>query len=984
MPVTSPANRILRALLGLALLGTAAAAQAGTLSELEVTDGRGGFGGTLATGDAFGCSATSLGDLDGDGVVDLAVGAKHDDDGGTDCGAIWILFASADGTIAREQKIAHATGGLGDVLRPGDRFGAALALLGDLDGDGFVEIAVGADGDDGGGVDRGAVWILELSASGLVRSTHRIGDGLGGLGAALADGDGFGGATEGLGDVDGDGVGDLAVGARFRDGGGPDRGAVWILLMRTDGTVRSELEIGEAAGGFTGMLDDSDHFGAGVAAIGDLDGDGRSELAVGAPGDDDGGAERGAVWILSLDDAASAVLSHHKISETGGAWGVGHLRDGDRFGGAVEALGDVDEDGRAELGVGATGDDDGGPDRGAQWVLFLGRDGTTRWKVKLGETAGALRATLEDGEALGSSAAGLGAADADRAMRMAVGARMADSSSADTGSIRILTVGAYPTLKAVQRISATAGGFDGSLDPGDMFGRSMAALGDIDGDGFQDVAMGAGEDDDGGLNRGAVYLLSLDSAGMVVEERKISDTSGGFPGTMEDEGWFGHCLAPLGDVDGDGVLDLAVGMPGNDGGMLDGHGGVWILFFDADGSLRDAQLIDEQEGGFTDVLKRRDYFGWATAALGDFDGDGTPDLAASAPYYDLDSFSSGAVWILFLHPDGTVKAQQRIDHATGGFDGPYTPVDGIGISLCAVGDVDGDGVTDLGVGASRIPGGGVLRGGLWILFLNPDGTVRDERQITDTAGGFHGALSDSGHLGEEIAFLGDLYGDGTSYIAVGAPTDDDGGIGAGAVWLFGLDADGVTARQQKISVTWGGFDEPLNHLQHCGQAVAAIPDLDGDLMPELLSGATLYGPGGAVFVMFPAWDGGAISRFRDDGQGRNRAGYDADPPRLGEEWTAVVDNTGTGNFVAGVAGFASPARRLLPLAGGFLLVNAADPAGELLSLPPAYGYGPVAFAAPVPADPALAGTVLYTQGFGIGGASGLTPHNARDLVIGTW
>ena len=81
-------------------------------------------------------------------------------------------------------------------------------------------------------------------------------------------------------------------------------GAVWMLLLKSDGTVKSHQKISDTEGGFTGGLDDDDWFGvAGVASLGDLDGDGRGDLAVGAPHDDDGGANRGAVWILFLDGA---------------------------------------------------------------------------------------------------------------------------------------------------------------------------------------------------------------------------------------------------------------------------------------------------------------------------------------------------------------------------------------------------------------------------------------------------------------------------------------------------------------------------------------------------------------------------------------------------------------------------------------------------------------------------------------------------------
>jgi hypothetical protein len=97
-------------------------------------------------------------------------------------------------------------------------------------------------------------------------------------------------------------VGDLAVGAWPDDDGGLDRGAVWILFLNPDGTVDSHQKISDTVGGFTGTLDDEDHFGVSMTSLGDLDGDGVGDLAVGAARDDDGGLNRGAVWILFLPE----------------------------------------------------------------------------------------------------------------------------------------------------------------------------------------------------------------------------------------------------------------------------------------------------------------------------------------------------------------------------------------------------------------------------------------------------------------------------------------------------------------------------------------------------------------------------------------------------------------------------------------------------------------------------------------------------------
>ncbi len=441
------------------LLSTAsdAWAQPGwVLSHQKISSTEGGFTGELDDRDLFGESVASLGDLDGDGVGDLAVGASRDDDGcraNCDRGAVWILFLDTDGRVKSHQKISGTEGGFTGILDDRDQFGSSAASLGDLDGDGVADLAVGAWGDGDGGTGHGAVWVLFLNSNGAVKSHQKISDTAGGFTGELDDGDAFGWSVASLGGLDGDGVGDLGVGAVGDDDGGRDRGAVWGLFLNTDGRVESHQKISDTQGGFTGILDNSDFFGVPVS-LGDLDGDGVGDLAVGAVRDDDGGEDRGAVWVLFLNTDGT-VKSHQKISDTEGGF-TGALATGDFFGISAAPLGDLDGDGVSDLGVGAMQDGDGGYRLGAVWVLFLNTDGT---------------------------------------------------------------------VKSHQKISDTEGGFTGVLDDPDYFGFSGASLGDLDGDGVGDLAVGALLDDDGGIARGAVWVLFLDGVGNDACQYKLKKDS---------------------------------------------------------------------------------------------------------------------------------------------------------------------------------------------------------------------------------------------------------------------------------------------------------------------------------------------------------------------------------------------------------------------------------------------------------------------------
>lgn len=410
-------------------------------------------------------------------------------------------------------------------------------------------------------------------------------------------------------------------------------------------------------------------------------------------------------------------------------------------------------------------------------------------------------------------------------------------------------------IASTQKISAATGNFTGSLDAGDQFGSAITTIGDLELDGVIDLAVGAPSDDDNGPDRGAIWILFMDNNGQVDITQKISDSEGGFTGGLDDNDRFGSAVTAMGDLNQDGILDLAAGAPLDDDGGTD-RGAVWILFLNADGTVSQTQKLADQTGGFTGTLDDNDQFGGTLLNIGDLNNDGVSDLAIGVQNDDDGGSDRGAIWILFMNFDGSVNAQQKISFTEGGFNSNLDNGDRFGSALAVAGDLNGDGVTDLVVGASGDDDGGTDRGAIWSLFMNPDGTVQATRKISHSSGEFDGQLGDGDQFGNAIANMGDLNDDGVNDFAVGAYTSDDGGLDRGAVWILFMRSSGEILATSKLSDTNGNFNGVLTDGNQFGNAIANIGDLNSNGVTDIAAGANLDDDGeinaGAIWILFMA------------------------------------------------------------------------------------------------------------------------------------
>lgn len=365
--------------------------------------------------DRFG-SGLAAGDFNGDGFDDLGVGVPGEDTrAGDDIGAIHVLHGTVDGLDGTGSR--YLTQDAADVLdeaEPFDGFGAQMAA-GNLDGDGFDDLAVGVPGEDLGDPedpafveDAGVVQVFYGSTDSIETSGNQewTQDSDGVLGVAER-GDGFGSALA-VGNFDGDDAGDLAVGAPGEMVGTDDHaGAVGVLYGSPAGLASASNQyLTQDSPDLEGTAEPFDLFGASFAS-GDFDGDGRRDLAIGSPGEDVGAiGAAGGVYVV-MGTAAGLDTSDSDLWTQDSAGIKNEAEAGDGFGAALAAA-NAGQGAADDLAMGAPGEDlDQEPGAGGVNVLYgsaagFDVDGDQFWSQNTAE----VEDQCEEGDALGSAVIG--------------------------------------------------------------------------------------------------------------------------------------------------------------------------------------------------------------------------------------------------------------------------------------------------------------------------------------------------------------------------------------------------------------------------------------------------------------------------------------------------------------------------------------------------------------------------------------------------
>jgi hypothetical protein len=422
----------------------------------------------VTSGTGQGTAGTTL-DVNGDGYADLVVGAYAANSGGlTNAGAAYVYYGSAAGLPSTPQRTLTGT-------TTGNNFGRSVASAGDVNGDGYGDLIVGATTTElSGRPGAGAAHVYYGSAAGLPSTPQRT------LTSA-ATGDYFGWSVAGAGDVNGDGYADVVVGAYQADPGSrSNAGAAYVYYGSAAGLSSMPQRTLEGATA-------SDYFGRSVAGAGDVNGDGYADVLVGADGADPSGRSDAGVAYVYLGGAAGLSATTHRAFE-------GAAMD-DNFGYSVAGAGDINGDGYADVLVGAyTADPNSRTDAGAVYVALGSSTGlaTTPQRTLTG---------FAGGDYLGHSVAGAGDVNGDGYADVVVGAHDTAPSGRTSAGAAYVHLGGPSGLSSTPQRTFTGALMD------DRLGWSAAGAGDVNGDGYADIVVGAtGVDFSGRMGAGAAYV----------------------------------------------------------------------------------------------------------------------------------------------------------------------------------------------------------------------------------------------------------------------------------------------------------------------------------------------------------------------------------------------------------------------------------------------------------------------------------------------
>ena len=766
----------------------------------------------------FGWSVASAGDVNGDGYSDVIVGAYDFDNGQTNEGAAFVYHGSVSG-------ISTTAAAMVESNQAGAEMGRSVASAGDVNGDGYSDVIVGIYIYSNGQVAEGGAKIYHGSATGI--STIAAATVESNLAGAY-----MGWSVASAGDVNGDGYSDVIVGAHQYYNGQAAEGAAFIYHGSPTGISTTAAVVIESN-------QVSAYFGISVACAGDVNGDGYSDVIVGAYQYDNGQVDEGAAFVYlgsptGINTTAAVILESNQTNA--------------HMGRAVASAGDVNGDGYSDVIVGAEQYSNGQANEGAAFVYHGSASG-------INTTATAMVESNQVDGWLGISVASAGDVNGDGYSDVIVGAPYFDNGQIDEGV-------AFVYHGSPSGISTTAAAMVESNQAYANMGNSVATAGDVNGDGFSDVVVGAPRYTNGQIYEGAAYIYHGSATGISTIPAAIVESNQG-------SATLGYSVASAGDVNGDGYSDIIAGAYGYSNGQA-GEGAAYIYLGSSTGINTTVATIVESNLANSDM-------GFSVACAGDVNGDGYSDVIVGAMQYTNGQINEGAAYIYHGSSTGISTSPAIIleSNLLNAF---------LGWSVSSAGDVNGDGYSDVIVGAEGYSNGQSQEGAAFVYHGSASG-------INPTAAAIVESNQASARMGNAVSSAGDVNGDGYSDVIVGAYQYSNGQALEGAAFIYLGSPTG-------ISTTASAIIESNQVNAYLGYSVACAGDVNGDGYSDVIAGAYLFDNGQT--------NEGAAFLYHGDSTGNNKRNnlrlYNSDLTTPVNNSNFILGNFGAGLFAKSFLG----------------------------------------------------------------------------------
>lgn len=736
--------------------------------------------------DAYlGFSVATAGDINGDDFSEVIIGAYNYQEDYPRQGKVFVFNGSDYGFSTTPSWTAKG--------QSSEYFGWSVATAGDLNGDMFSDVVIGAPGYKFNDVNYGKAYVYYGSRDGLGNepSWSYVGQN--------PDGN-FGKCVAPAGSVNGDSWSDILISSPGYQQGGETKGIVYLFYG-------SAFGIADTIGFMQGFKANAG-FGMSAATAGDVNGDGYSDVIVGAPNDtNDSESNRGAAYLY----LGSATL----FSRYNPDWTVyGDLANA-LLGKSVSTAGDVNGDGYSDIIIGAPA---WNFYYGAAYVYYgsaTGPGDIPNWRG-VGE---------EIGGQFGQCVAMAGDVNGDGYADVIVGQPSFNGAGQDRGASYVW-LGSPEGLGGYELTKDADWSYAAGLDNA-QFGISVATAGDVNGDGYSDVIIGAHGFSNGSSNEGLAVIFK------------------GGPGTLSQEpGWdyysqnqgdnLGFSVKSAGDVNGDGFADIIVGAPYYDSGYTD-EGGVFVWYGSAQGPN---QGLGFGVNWFARGGVEGGHLGYSVSSAGDINGDGYSDIIAGMPHRKNSQGDEGAAVVWYGAATGIPNSGETVGNsavwtAEGDVKGAM-----LGYSVGWAGDVNGDGYSDIIIGASgytnKYPEEGIAC--VWYGSKNGLG----ETGFYNNADWKQEGGAAIARLGISVGTAGDVNRDGFSDIIAG-------GYGFAAVWYGNLPGLPTTGP------SW--FRSGFTSGDAFGYSVGTAGDVNGDGYSDVIVGAPLSNGKGAAWVFAGAQNG---------------------------------------------------------------------------------------------------------------------------------